>query len=248
MPVELFYKTSPMLKFLLPLFVLFAFVSNGQFVYNLTVRTTKGAPDANRDVVFIETSTYERLTFKTSASGMLTVTFDHGNRWLGSVGEMRNCIDLETGRGGKANRTMTYNPGDWERENQVLPDRRSIQFTHVNQERLSPMEEPDRSNSVLNLKLEDKNNRGYSKIKVSLVCFATATIYDATTTANGGATFKVPVGQNYEIDVDGVESLKWIDLDAQAMTLNMRILFQPRTFTEKKDRSEERRVGEEWRS
>lgn len=225
-----------MLKFLLPLFVLFAFVANGQFVYNLTVRTTKGVPDANRDVVFVETSTFERLTFKTSATGTLTVTFDHGNKWLGSVGEMRNCIELETGRGGKANRTMTYNPVDWERENQILPDRRSIQFTHVNQERLSPMEEPDRTNSVLNIKLEDQNNRGYSKIKVSLVCFATATIYDAVTTGTGGVTFKVPVGQNYEIDVDGVESLKWIDLDAQAMTLNMRILFQPRTFTEKPDK------------
>lgn len=213
---------------------IYAAQAQTEFSYNLTVRTTKGTPAANLDVVFVETGTYERVAYNTSASGTLTVTFDHGNTWLGSVGDMRNCIELETGRGGRANRTMTYDPAAWDRENQTLPDRRSIQFTHINQERLNPLEEPDSKHSVLHIRLQDQHNKAYSKVKVSLVCFATGTIYD-NTTVGGGATFKLPVGQAYEIDVDGVESLKWIDLDERPMTLNMNILYQPRTFTEKQD-------------
>jgi Ca-activated chloride channel family protein len=225
-------------RILLPVFFLFSYVASAQhtFSYELTVRNKKAMPDVGREVVFIEANTYEHVAYKTDASGKLSVTFDHGERWLGSVGEMRNCIDLETGRGGKATRTMTYDPEGWAREHEIKPDRRSIAFTTVNQERLSPVEEPDQTHSVLHIRLEDRNHRGYSKVSVKLVCFETATIYENTTTANGGATFKLPVNQKYEIDVDGVESLKWIDLDARAMTMNMKILYQPRTFTEKQDK------------
>ena len=206
------------------------------FSYELTVKTTKGVPDVGRDVVFVEANTYERLTFKTNTSGKLALTFDHGSRWLGSVGDMRNCIDLETQHGGKSTRTMTYNPESYARENQVLPDRRSVNFTHIDQQRLSPMSEPTKTESIVNIALLDQNKKAYPKIKVSLVCFETQKIYDGITNANGGVTFKVPFGQNYEIDVDGVESLKWIDLAASPMTLTMKILFQPRTFQEVPDK------------
>ncbi len=220
-------------------FLLFSLFAGAQdqkeFTYSLTVKTNKGQPDANRDVVFVETSTYERLTFKTNASGQLDVIFDHGKIWLGSVGEMRNCIELDVSFGGRGNRTMTYDPVAWERENKVLPDRRSITFKEVDQKRISPMVKPSSSESVIHLVLEDRNRRHYSKVPVALVCFETATKYVSSTNANGGVTFKVPVGQNYEIDVDDVESLKYIDLDSRPMTQTMFIMYQPRTFTESKD-------------
>ena len=202
------------------------------FTYSLTVKTTKGVPDVGRDVVFIETNTYERLTYKTNSSGKLDLTLDHGTHWLGSVGEMRNCIDLETSHGGKANRTMTYNPESYERENQILPDRRSIAFKEVEQYRLSPAAEPTKTESIINIVLLDRNRRVYPKVEVNLVCFATATIYKGKTNGNGGVSFKIPHGQNYEIDVDGVESLKWVDLANKPRTMTMRILYQPRTFKE----------------
>ena len=225
-------------RILLSLIILLSYSLSAQttFSYELTVRNKKGTADAGREVVFVEANTFEHVAYKTDARGKLSVTFDHGDHWLGSVGEMRNCIDLETGRGGRATRTMTYDPEGWEREHEIKPDRRSIAFTTINQERLSPVEEPDAGHSVLHVRLEDRNHRGYSKVSVKLVCFETATIYENTTTANGGATFKIPINQKYEIDVDGVESLKWIDLDTRAMTMNMKILYQPRTFTEKQDK------------
>ncbi len=210
-------------------------LAQSTFTYNLTVKSTKGTPDAGRTVVFVETSTYERLVYKTNNAGTLQVTFDHGDQWLGSVGEMRNCIDLKTTFGGNANRTMTYDPASYERENQVLPDRRSIAFHKVDQQRISPAIEPSKTESVIHIVLLDRNRRVYPKIDVALVCFKTQTMYTGRTNANGGVTFKVPNNQNYEIDVDGVESLRWIDLGARSSTQTLRILFQPRTFNEEKE-------------
>lgn len=206
-----------------------------EFSYQLTVTNLQGRPDVGRDVVFVETSTYERLAFKTNSQGQLSITFDRGAKWLGSVGEMRNCIELDVSHGGNGNRTMTYDPEGWKRENQILPDRRSIAFTEIDQQRLSPAEKPTSKESVVHLILEDRNRKGYAKVEVALVCFETATKYVSRTKASGGVTFKVPAGQNYEIDVDGVESLKYIDLDPRPRTARMKILYQPRTFQEKKD-------------
>ena len=219
--------------------LLFPFVKTAQgqpvFSYELNVTNTKGQPDSGREVVFVETSTFERLTFKTNSSGQLSLTFDHGEIWLGSVGEMRNCIEFDVSFGGRGNRTMTYDPVAWERENQVLPDRRSIAFTEVNQTQLTSREKPTTTETVLNLVLQDQNRRSYSKVAVALVCFETATKYISKTDGTGKATFKLPINQNYEIDVDGVESLKYVDLGSRAMTQSMHIMYQPRTFTEQKD-------------
>lgn len=232
-------------KLISPLFVLLLFSLHAQniapknervFNFTLTVQTNQGQVDAGRDLVFVETETYERLTFKTDQNGKFAYTFDHGKLWLGSVGEMRNCIELIVDYGGNQNRQLTYNPEYWERENEILPDRRSIAFTEVDQFRLSPMEEPSSKESVLNLRLMDQQRKGYAKVEVILTCFATKTKYKGLTGTNGGVTFKIPINQKYEIDVDGIESTHFIDFDSRPMTKNMTILYQPKQFTEKTDK------------
>lgn len=224
--------------------ILFAYSANTQtiapkndetFTLAIKITTLKGQPDVGRDIVFIESETYERLAFKTDAAGKVDITFDHGALWLGSVGEMRNCFETNVAWGGNSTRTLTYDPEGWARSNEVLPDRRSIKFSTIDQYRISPMVEPSSRESVLNLRLLDRNRKGYAKVEVALVCFETKQIYKGRTNANGGVSFKVPINQNYEIDVDGVESLKYIDFGPRPMTTDMRILYQPRMFTEDKD-------------
>lgn len=238
--IKPFKTMQALLNFSLLLsFVAFLFSSNAQtqkeFSFDLTVKNKKGGADVNRDVVFIETKSYERLAFKTNSAGQLSVKFDHGDKWLGSVGDMRNCLELEVSNGGRSSQMITYDPERWERENQLLPDRRSFVFTEINQERLSPMEETSRTESLVNIVLQDDNGRKYPKVEVALVCFATQKKYLGRTNSNGAVTFKVPIEQNYEIDVDGVESLKYVDLGKIPWKMTMHILYQPRTFTEKQD-------------
>ena len=70
-----------------------------QFQFSLTVLDTKGHQMANQSVSFIEKSTFERINYKTDASGMVSLVFDHGDLWAGTVGEMYGCFEVGTGAG-----------------------------------------------------------------------------------------------------------------------------------------------------
>lgn len=204
--------------------------------YELTVKNLKGGADAHRTVVFVESSTFERLELKTDASGKLSVSFDHGDLWLGSIGEMRNCLRVKTMYGGSSAQSITYDPKGWERENQVLPDRRSINFTEITQGSYSRTTTFSDTEGLVTIVLQGRDGKRYSAIDVELVCFATKTKYIGKTNSKGEITFKVPNNNNYEIDVDGVESLRFIDLDHRPANQTVGMLFEPRTFTEKKDK------------
>lgn len=203
--------------------------------FELTVKNLKGGADANRRVVFVESTTFERLEFKTDASGQLSIQFDHGDLWLGSVGEMRNCLRITTTYGGTSERRITYDPEGWERENQVLPDRRSFNFTEISQSSFTKSSNFSDSESLVTIILQGREGQRHSNIKTALVCFATETKYTGKTNSNGEITFKVPNDNNYEIDIDGVESLRYIDLGSQPTIQTVGMLFEPRTFKEKKD-------------
>lgn len=160
--------------------------------FELTVKNLKGGVDANRTVVFVESSTFERLEFKTDASGQLSIQFDHGDLWLGSVGEMRNCLRIKTTFGGTSERRITYDPEGWERENQVLPDRRSINFTEVTQGSFTRSSDFSDAEALVTIILQGRSGERHSGIRTSLVCFATSTKYTGKTNSNGEITFKVP--------------------------------------------------------
>lgn len=205
------------------------------FSFEIKVTTLQAKPDVGRDVVFIESETYERVAFKTDANGQVKSTFDHGVVWLCSVGEMRNCFEMNAAWGGTNSRELTYDPEGWERSNKVLPDRRTIKFSRISNYHLRPTAKTSERESVLNLSLLDRERKPYANVEVALVCYETAQMYEAKTNANGVATFKVPINRNYELDVDGVESLKYMDFGDRPMMTEMRILYQPRMFTEKAD-------------
>lgn len=224
-----------MRQLLILLFLPTALGFGQNFDYTITVKTNQGKPDIGRDVVFVEATTYEHMAFKTDQNGQLHIVFDHGNFWLGSVGEMRNCIELETQGSGRGSRTLTYDPHAYKRENETRPDRRSIQFNVIDQRRLPPVEGPDFKNSLVTIVLVDRENNVYPKIEVSLVCFETATKYEGYTNARGAVSFKVPINQKYDIDVDGLESMKFIDLDNRPSSITLKVLFQPTLMTERKD-------------
>ncbi len=215
------------------IFLLFASATQAQiaFEYALTVHNNQGKPEANRDVVFIETSTYERIALKTNAAGLLNYTFSHGDEWAVTVGEMRNCIILKTKDGGKSSRTMTYDVAYYKRETEARPDRRTIAFKVVEQ-KLAATAKNGTNDAVLIIVLQDQKGIKYPNIDVALTCYATKTQYKTKTNANGQAVFQVPLSNNYDVDIDGVECLNFIDLDNRATTMTQTMLFQKRNFTE----------------
>ena len=229
-----------MLKTLLPilaiLFSLNLVAQNGTdgYTYSLKVTTTKRTPDVGRDVVFVEKSTYERIALKTDNQGSLTHTFTYGN-WLGSIGEMRNCIKIDATYNGNGSQSFTYNPENYELQNKIVPDRRSVNFTRVNQGRLSPTEQPTAKESIITIKLLDQKRKVYPGVDVALVNFDSGIIYESRTNSSGAAMFKVPVGQEFDVDVDGVESLRRIRVAQVPMNSQLTLLYQPREFKENQE-------------
>ncbi len=204
--------------------------------FDLTVNDGPGGNGANRRVVFVESSTFERLEYQTDQNGKLSVVLDHGRLWFGSVGEMRNCIRLKTEYSGESSQTMSYDPEGWERENMVLPDRRSIHFKEIPQNSYSNSSSFNDNESLITIALRGRTGRPQPNIKVALVCFETQTKYSGVTNRMGEMTFKVLNNKSYEIDVDGIESLRYIDLDKRSMIQTIGMMFEPKTFTENKDR------------
>lgn len=200
------------------------------FEYTLTVFNNQGKPEVSRDVVFIETKTYERLALKTDASGTLTHTFTHGEEWAVTVGEMRNCIILKTKGGGKSSRKMTYDVAFYKRENEVRPDRTTIAFKTVEQ-KLSGTTTNGTNDAVIIIVLQDQKNVKYPNIDVALTCYATKTQYKTKSNAAGQAVFQVPLNNNYDIDIDGVECMSFVDV-TRATTMTQNMLFQKKSFTE----------------
>lgn len=201
------------------------------FAYSLRVKNVKGAPDPNRKIVFIEANTYERQVFSTNASGSFSHVFEGGN-WLGSVDEMKNCIEIDASRPGKSKETITYDPIGYKLQNKSVPDRRSIDFKTVSQARLSPSVKPTAKETILTVVLADRSRKVYPGIEVQACNYATQTIYKGRTNGNGAVTFKLPIGLEYEIDVDGVESIRRIQLPQRPKMARLQVLFQPKEFGE----------------
>lgn len=200
------------------------------FDYTLTVFNNQGKPEVSRDVVFIETKTYERLALKTDANGTLSHTFTHGEEWAVTVGEMRNCIILKTKGGGKSSRKMTYDLAYYKRENEVRPDRTTIAFKTVEQ-KLPGTTTNGTNDAVIIIVLQDQKNVKYPNIDVALTCYATKTQYKTKSNAAGQAVFQVPLNNNYDIDIDGVECMSFVDV-TRASTMTQNMLFQKKSFTE----------------
>ncbi len=216
------------------LFALLFIQLNAQdrFQYHLEVKDNKGQPVANKPVTFIEKRTFEQLKFTTDASGKLYVVFDHGENWSGTVGEMYNCLYIENRGTGSGSQRITYDLVRYERENRQLPDRRTLQFERVEQKIKTVSPPTSTYESVVRVVLEDKQGNLYPNIPVKLTCFELNKEFVTTTNHKGEAIFEVPVSNDYEVDVDGINSLTYMDLDNRSVLKTLHVNYQKREFTQ----------------
>ena len=222
------------MKFVLTLAVcFFSFLElQAQYQYSVTVFDTKGKPVVNQSVSFIEKSTFERLSFKTDASGKVNLVFDHGNEWVCSIGEMYGYFSVMTSGTGNGSRTITYDLKRYEREKRLAPDRRGITFEQVPQRLKAPTPPANDDLSVVRIVLASKTEEVFPNVPVRLTCFKTNKQYTAKTNNKGEAFFEVPVSQDYEIDVDDIDGMNYIDLDDRSMIHTVKMLYEKKRFTE----------------
>lgn len=221
------------MKLVITLLLMASYSFAQETTFNLTVLNERGGPDAGRDVVFVESNTYDRMLYKTDATGKLSIVFDHGTHWVGSVGSMKNCLEVHNDYSGSSSRMLMYNPERYARETAPRPDRRTINFDVIEQSTKNASARPPQGMSIMEVMLKDDKGKTYSGVPVNITSYDAAKMYISKTNSSGIASFVVPNGISFDVDVDGVESLTFGDIPDRSGTQRVTLLYQPRTFTEK---------------
>lgn len=213
-----------------------SFLAQGSITYAISVQSGTKSSTANIPLVLIENSTFERIEHKTDASGKAVITLDHGKQWVLHVGDMKNYRTLDVPGNGdlQGSMSLTYNVENWNRINQPPVDRSKIQLKTVAQKGITN-QDIDPSHSIVNITFKNKSGKGWSGLPVQLTCYENLTSYTTVTNGSGKASFKVPINQNYQLDVDGEPDYDYCDIGKMASIKNKNYLFEKIEFTEKLD-------------
>ncbi len=183
-----------------------------QLTYKLKVVDTQQRAISNLNILVKETATKEKLKLTTNANGEVLIELNSGKRWSLSIGKMYNYKLLEVPENGvrKSSEFMTYDLKRWERKNRPMPDRSKIEFHYIKQ-KVYNSTHPTKTESVVQLNIKRANKKPLTYYPVQLTCLKTKTIYTGKTDNQGIVRYLVPIGYDYEIDIDGIESYKFME-------------------------------------
>jgi len=204
-----------------------------QLTYQLTVVNNQQDPMSGLPVSLKETSTKEKMNLQTDGSGIVKIELTSGKTWVLSVGKIYNYKLLEVPETGKrqTREFMTYDLERWEKENRPMPDRSVIAFQKVKQN-IHNSDKPTKTASIVQLIIKRANKKSLVNYNVDLTSLKNKTIYQGKTDEQGIARFLLPVGEEYEIDIDGIESFKDMTLSKLACTEHYTFTYEPTNIKE----------------
>jgi len=218
----------------------YALFAQGKYKCVFNVRTTDGKPLTNTDVDVIDVSTKKKLTAKTDASGKVEMTLDGGIIWQLAILKVRDFWNWQfelppntSSQLGEFSRTFTYNYEGYRRETRLAVDRTQLNLKLVKQSYQSN-EKASATDGVILLQINKADRTGLGNFPVRITCYNLNTIYETTTNAGGIATFKVPINNEFQIDIDGIENYHYVDLpNFPNYTAKAVFTYEPTTVTEK---------------
>ncbi len=217
-------------------------LAQGSMDLTITLKDKFGKPMKSTEVTFTETQTKDKINVKTDALGKLNILLDKGRYWKISTLKIRDWhhwyITVPKRGNGKGEMVLTYNYEKYERETRPVVDRSKLNLEVVNQ-KVSSRETADKENGIVKLSIKRADKRTPLRHHpVSITCFKLGKTFTTKTDANGNATFKVPNGHEYEIDIDGIESYGYIDLeDRPGISGGKRFIYEP-TIVDEKDKND----------
>ena len=209
-------------------------IAYAQVEYNYQIMSNRGQPKANTEVVLLETSSKERKVYKTNAQGKVSFTIDSGKEWAISVGEMRNCryIKHKGGRGSGSG-FLVYDMETYNRKNRPKVDRSTLNL-ELEQQNYTRVSKLTPGHSMIQVNLTKRDGSTLKNYDVNLTCYKLGKTFQANTGKAGSAVFIVPVNNDYEIDIDGVETYSWCDLGPTPMTRIIDLDYEPTNIKEYK--------------
>jgi len=222
-----------MKKLFLLLAIIITTQLTAQLTYQLKVVDNQQRAVSSLPILLKETSTKEKIKLRTDGGGNVTIELTTGNRWVLSVGKIYNYKILELPKSGfrKSSEHMTYDLKRWERENRPMPDRSKIDFTLVKQ-KVYNSTRATKTESVVQLIIKQRDKKPLTDYPVHMTNLESKTIYISETDNQGIARFLVPFGNDYEIDIDGIESFKYIEVFNQPMKQRYGFTYEPTNIKE----------------
>jgi uncharacterized protein YegL len=221
------------MKTLLTFLLLLPLLDKAQSVVNftMTLNNNKGAPMGNTPVTLIETTSKQRVSKNTDAAGKAKFEITSGKEWKIQVLKIENIGTIEVPEMGMSNRSklFTYDLERWERTHRPAVNRKALGITQAQQPALTA-ENMDKVVTVrVNVKKEDKSE--LTNFPVTLTCYNLKNSFQSYTNSKGVATFYVPVNNEYELDIDGVESFNYVDVTHPG-SYDVSIIYEPTAIKE----------------
>jgi uncharacterized protein YegL len=143
------------------------------------------------------------------------------------VGEMKNCGYIEVPESGitEETKTITYDLKHYNRINRPFVDRSTFHFITENQIKLKDLNYT-KSQALISLTLLKENGSPLTNFPVNLTCFKLGKTFLGKTNTKGVANFIVPTKNEYEVDIDNVESVKYVDV-VQSGVYALETTYQP---------------------
>jgi len=209
----------------------------GTLDLSLVLKDTKGNPMPETPIEFLEMNTRKRIALVTNEAGEAHHVFQGGHFWQLNVLDIKDYFywqfEVRPGRNRTVSRTVTYHPKHIERVTRPPVDRTTMSLKRVDT-RDNRGTQADAENGIVHLKISRPNGNALSNYAVELTAYSLGKTFAGKTNAAGDAYFKVPLGQEYEIDIDGIESFQYVDLPKrERYTANKRFRYEPTLVIEK---------------
>lgn len=213
------------LLFLLPLLLKAQSVANCIF----TILNNKGGVMSNVPITLIETTTKERLSKNTDNAGIVKFEITTGKEWKIQILKIDNIGTIEVPELGISNKRklFTYDLERWERTHRPNVDRKALGITLVDQSSSNSNQQM----TTIKVDVKKENRAALSNFPITLTCYKLKNSFLSTTNTNGVATFNVPANNEYEVDIDGVESFSYVDVTYPGV-YDLSLIYEPTAIKE----------------
>jgi hypothetical protein len=200
------------------------------FTLNVIDKHSKPVPGLS--VTLIETTSKKRINSSTNSDGVVAFQINYGSEWALNVAEMKNCGFIEVPESGitEETKTITYDLTHYNRINRPFVDRSSLNLVTENQIQLNNLNFA-KEQALISLTMLKENGSPLIYFPVNLTCFKLGKTFLGKTNAKGVANFVVPAKNDYEVDIDNVESIKYVDV-RQSGIYSLTTTYQPTDILE----------------
>jgi hypothetical protein len=212
--------------------------AQGSTTFTISLYNNKNQPMGNTPITLIESTTKERIVKNTDGTGKVTFVLTTGREWNVNILQIKNHSKVKVPENGKSTGStrITYDYADWERRHRPSTDRSMLNLTTVNQKDVDPNAYTPKEATV-EIHVTKISKAPLVNFPVSLTCYKLGKTFTANTNSSGNADLLVPVNNEYEVDIDGVEEFDYMDIGNESGSYSLAFTYEPTAIKEtvKKD-------------